>query len=217
MLPKAFLVLVNIPRAEWNYAISDTRQLIGRASDAPVRLPASHRTVSRRHAMVWHDRGNLWLCDLQSRGGTRVNGIWLKSNEPAIIVEGDRLTLGGTEMRIEPALPDQVPSSNGHAVDPDLHASETMAFAPHPAIGTRSLMEGLTYCEHNVVLWMGRGYIQDRDLSKLLHRSPHTVRTQIGQILKKLGARSRAAVVDLVHREGADLRVCRAARGAHIP
>src|SRR5262245_57209654 len=103
----ACLIFVNIPRCEWCYSVTEQRQLIGRSSDAEIAIPQNHRSVSRRHGMIWQEKGVHLFCDLGSSGGTRVNGVWLKANEPASIVVGDRLTLGSAELRLVPASDDR--------------------------------------------------------------------------------------------------------------
>ena len=59
----------------------------------------------------------------------------------------------------------------------------------------RALAHRLSRAEIDVFLWLGRGYQDDAELAKLLHRSPHTIRTEIKHIFLKLKLHSRAEVI----------------------
>jgi hypothetical protein len=63
--------------------------VIGRGTEADVQLPDTG--VSRRHAQVAGNR----LTDLGSTNGTRLNGTRVTEAE---LVDGDRITLGSTEI-----------------------------------------------------------------------------------------------------------------------
>lgn len=207
------LVMVNIPRCNWCFRIASTRQLIGRAADAGILIPPHHRSVSRRHAEIWFEKNQTWLNDLGSRGGTRVNGICLQRQQPASIVVGDRLTLGGCELRLEPG-PLQ---SAAHGSELATRSAGDTFITEDSPLAMRDLLETLTYAEHNILLWIGRGYIHDSDLGAVMHRSPHTIRTQIGTILKKLKLRSRSCIFDHVQRDCTAMRIRRASRDSSMP
>src|SRR5262245_888030 len=100
MQAKTCLVMVNVPRSQWCYTVTEERQLIGRATDAAIKIPQHYCSVSRKHATIWTDKKTVWVCDAGSSCGTRVNGIWLKIGEPSSIVLGDRLTFGSAEFRL---------------------------------------------------------------------------------------------------------------------
>ncbi len=63
---------------------------IGRAAD--VRLRIVDPTISRRHCELQRCESGLLVCDLGSTNGTYVNG--LRVTEAALLLPGDRLTLG---------------------------------------------------------------------------------------------------------------------------
>src|SRR5262245_44513431 len=63
MHAKACLVMVNVPRAQWCYSVTEKRQTIGRATDAAIRIPQQYRSVSRDHAKIWSDKQGVWLMD----------------------------------------------------------------------------------------------------------------------------------------------------------
>ena len=67
----------------------DTPKVLGRGTEADVQL--TDTGVSRRHAQITGTR----LVDLGSTNGTRVNGTRVTE---ADLVDGDRITLGGTEI-----------------------------------------------------------------------------------------------------------------------
>jgi DNA-binding CsgD family transcriptional regulator len=134
-----------------------------------------------------------------------VNGIWLKAGEPSVIVLGDRLTFGSAEFRLLPPLKRRDPQRNGEAQAAD--ASKTAIFRTPEPLVTRMTLQTLSHCEHNIVLWMARGYIQEDELGRILHRSPNTIRTQISSVLKKLQLHSRVTVLNQLMREGAEIRI----------
>lgn len=68
----------------------------GRSQDADLVL--SDDTVSRKHARIYQSRGNLWLRDLGSRNGTRVNGRTVSHHR---LRPGDRITIGASLMRVD--------------------------------------------------------------------------------------------------------------------
>ncbi|MFN8371891.1 MAG: FHA domain-containing protein [Anaerolineae bacterium] len=75
--------------------------VIGRAdgseNDADVDLNpygAFQNGVSRRHAAISHDKGNIYIEDLESTNGTRINGFQLPPKEKFRLRDGDELELG---------------------------------------------------------------------------------------------------------------------------
>jgi diguanylate cyclase (GGDEF)-like protein len=65
--------------------------LIGREEDADLRIEDA--SISRRHALVCEDHGEVTLCDLGSRNGTYVNGERLTGER--CLDDGDQIQLGG--------------------------------------------------------------------------------------------------------------------------
>ena len=57
------------------------------------------RLISREHARIIQRGSNLWLEDLRSTNGTYLNGQ--RIFEPVLLQSGDRIRLGGTELRFE--------------------------------------------------------------------------------------------------------------------
>lgn len=71
---------------------------IGRASGNTVVLTDDY--VSNEHALLMLRGQQWWLEDLNSRNGTYLNGVPLQ--EPTIVSPGDLLTIGRTELKVEP-------------------------------------------------------------------------------------------------------------------
>ena len=71
--------------------VCPNRAVVGRSSLADVRLEDAE--VSRRHALLWREAGGIWVADLGSSNGTRLNGEALP--EVAEVVDGDLLSFGG--------------------------------------------------------------------------------------------------------------------------
>ena len=74
---------------------------IGRASGNTVVLTDDY--VSNEHALLMLRGQQWWVEDLNSRNGTFLNGVPL--HEPTIVSPGDLLTIGRTELKVEPAMP----------------------------------------------------------------------------------------------------------------
>jgi hypothetical protein len=76
--------------------IAKQEVLIGRSREADVRL--SDPNVSRRHAVIRRIGSAFWIADLDSTNGTLVNGVRITRRQ---LEDGDRITLGSTELRFE--------------------------------------------------------------------------------------------------------------------
>ena len=61
-------------------------------------------------------------------------------------------------------------------------------------------LRNLSRAELEVVLWMCRGHTDLAEIGGKLHRSPHTVRTQLGSIFRKLEVRTRDQLLSLLRR-----------------
>ena len=55
-------------------------------------------SVSRRHARVRRHGARLWVEDLNSANGTRVNGRRLKPFVPEAVAPGERVVLGDVDV-----------------------------------------------------------------------------------------------------------------------
>ncbi len=194
--PQVGLLITNVPRSEWYAAVSSTPQIIGRNANADIKTPQSHRTVSRNHAKIWSNHMGAWIADLKSTCGTRVNGLGIPRESDARIVIGDRICLG----KLELTLIDNEDSSGfiNPVVRPAESRQETLSFKPPELPATNpeiDLCATLSNAERQVLLWVSRGYTTPSEIGEQLKRSPHTVRTQLNSIFKKLGVHSRDELV----------------------
>jgi hypothetical protein len=74
--------------------------VLGRSQDCDVQL--ADPNVSRRHAEVRQEESSFWIVDLGSTNGMEVNGRRLRQSK---LEDGDRITLGSTEVVFERGLP----------------------------------------------------------------------------------------------------------------
>ncbi len=81
----------------------NSRILVGRADDEEtandLMLELSHyggegSGVSRIHAAIHDQDGMVYITDLQSTNGTRINGLLLNADQPYRLREGDELQFG---------------------------------------------------------------------------------------------------------------------------
>jgi signal transduction histidine kinase len=101
--------------------VTDKRQIIGRSEETEVAL--LEPTVSRRHAAVNLQNGEVWLEDLDSKHGTFVNSKRItrtRLKEGDIVVFGLSivLRLEETDEQIPPAMPLRVPGAMGPPFGP---------------------------------------------------------------------------------------------------
>jgi hypothetical protein len=82
------------------HEISKRRVVIGRSRECDIQL--SDPNVSRRHAELRQEGATYWIVDLQSTNGIEVNG---ERQERAKLENGDRITLGSTDLTFERELP----------------------------------------------------------------------------------------------------------------
>jgi adenylate cyclase len=65
------------------------------------------KKVSREHGRIWEEGGFHWIEDLNSKGGTLLNGREIKGQGKHQLRIGDRIVAGNTTLRVElPRLPD---------------------------------------------------------------------------------------------------------------
>ena len=76
------------------HALDGGKVVLGRSKDADVQVEDAN--VSRRHAELRREGPSWWVVDLDSTNGTEVNG---KRVRKAKLADGDRIALGGSELR----------------------------------------------------------------------------------------------------------------------
>jgi len=79
-----------------SWPLDGDKLLIGRSSRCVIHLPDG--TVSKEHAEITRSGGEIYICDLGSRNGTRVNGQ--EAREPIALHSGDRVEIGQAVLRV---------------------------------------------------------------------------------------------------------------------
>lgn len=97
--------------------------VVGRNEGADVRL--DRRSVSKSHCVLVKTEGFLFVRDLASTNGTKVNGQRVRR---AALLPGDQLTIGGEKFHVRLG-PDDPPSVSQFKSDPMIHP-EFEAAAP---------------------------------------------------------------------------------------
>jgi signal transduction histidine kinase/CheY-like chemotaxis protein len=89
---RALLIVFSVGQAGRTHVIGDEPLIIGRDEPADIRLAADD--VSRRHARVQRQAPGVFVIeDLESRNGTRVNGVPAKGKQELRF--GDKILIGG--------------------------------------------------------------------------------------------------------------------------
>ncbi|MEJ7592285.1 MAG: SpoIIE family protein phosphatase [Planctomycetaceae bacterium] len=83
------------------FQLGETDISIGRHADADIRLEQDH--VSRRHARIFRCEGAWQLEDMNSTGGTNVNGKKLLPETPVILRHQDDIRIGSNKLVFESA------------------------------------------------------------------------------------------------------------------
>ena len=92
--------IVTLTIASRKHEITKPSVVLGRSREADIRI--SDVNVSRRHAELRQEGTAYWIVDLGSTNGLEVNG---KHVERKRLRDGDRITLGSTEVVFGLALP----------------------------------------------------------------------------------------------------------------
>jgi predicted component of type VI protein secretion system len=79
--------------------LSEGEIVVGRALDCGLAL--DHLEVSRRHASLEVENGDVWLTDLGSSNGTQIGDQPLPPRERAALPPGQRFTIGPYHLEIE--------------------------------------------------------------------------------------------------------------------
>ncbi|MBI1258964.1 MAG: FHA domain-containing protein [Chloroflexi bacterium] len=88
------------------YLLSDATISIGRSPGNSI--PLETETLSRYHASLTHQDGQVQLTDLDSANGTFVDGVRLKANEPRTLYDGEEIGIG--ELRLIYHFLDETPT-----------------------------------------------------------------------------------------------------------
>ncbi|MFQ3567052.1 MAG: FHA domain-containing protein [Aggregatilineales bacterium] len=77
-----------------------SEQEFGATLDLSV-FGAENLGVSRTHIRLWPENEGVFIEDLGSLNGTRVNGVVLPAHTPQRIYHADQIRLGGLDLKIE--------------------------------------------------------------------------------------------------------------------
>jgi hypothetical protein len=82
----------------WNqrFPLFRDQTLVGRSHKCEVDLPEHYTRVSKEHCVTEWRNGCVLLTDMPSRNGTFVNGQKVTRREPALLQNGDMISLGGS-------------------------------------------------------------------------------------------------------------------------
>jgi hypothetical protein len=97
--PKREVVTLTV--AGRKHEITKPSIVLGRSREADVRI--ADVNVSRRHAEIRQEGTTYWVVDLDSTNGLEVNG---KRTERSRLRDGDRITVGSTEVVFGRGVPD---------------------------------------------------------------------------------------------------------------
>jgi FhaA, N-terminal domain/FHA domain len=92
--------VVTLTVAGRKHEITKPTVVLGRSREADVRV--ADVNVSRRHAELRQEGAGYWIVDLGSTNGLEVNG---KRTDRARVRDGDRITMGSTEIVFGRSLP----------------------------------------------------------------------------------------------------------------
>jgi predicted component of type VI protein secretion system len=87
----AQLYITEVGRLDRTVVVRGTAT-IGRDNENDIVLETI--TVSRWHAILFHDAAGLLLADLESTNGTLVNGVFVQPDEPVRLADGDMIQFG---------------------------------------------------------------------------------------------------------------------------
>jgi len=197
----AYLLMTNVSPGAWLRAVHSSPQILGRAFDNEIVIPKTYQTVSRRHLRIWSNGETILIRDLESTGGTRLNGVLLTPNSDAQIVFGDRIGLADVELIV--VSPDAEILQHAH-IDTDTSPDSASSIilggtAKGESLESRRLRK-LSPAELQVSFWVSRGFTSCKDIGAQLFRSPHTVRTQMNSIYRKLQVHSREELLGWLKR-----------------
>nr|UXE45612.1 hypothetical protein Hi04_10k_c5016_00021 [uncultured bacterium] len=196
--PVAYLVIRNVSPSIWRAPILSKSQVVGRLPECDVRIPPQYTNVSRRHALIGARPRGIWIQDIGSSCGTSLNGVPLPRDQESTTVIGDRISLAGLEMHLVS------PTSN--LFDEDYNSTpEDSGETGLRLLGRDTLtsyrdqlIKTLSPAELEVVRWICRGKTANDEIGAELFRSPHTVRTQVNSIYKKLAVHSKDELIGFV-------------------
>ncbi len=99
-LPEPVREVITLTVAGRKHEITTPSVVLGRSREADIRV--ADVNVSRRHAELRQEGAGYWIVDLGSTNGLEING---KRADRARVRDGDRITIGSTEIVFGRSLP----------------------------------------------------------------------------------------------------------------
>jgi DNA-binding CsgD family transcriptional regulator len=196
-----YLLITNVPPEVWRAGISGDPQVIGRSDECEIVIPGNYRQVSRRHATIECWQKNLQIQDIGSTGGTKLNGVPLIPNKRSQLVIGDRVWLGGLELHYISTDGSILEGIEGKSSNAERSSDEILSIQLPPArSAVNDRLKYLSPAELDVLHWICRGLMTNKEIALRLDRSPNTIRTQLGSIFQKLDLHSREQLITLLRR-----------------
>lgn len=157
---------------------------LGRSSDCDI--PILDITISRQHARLRVEVGQLTITDLESRNNTFVGGAPIKQMTAK---SGDEVRFGRISFVILKA--------SDYAPRPDRREAETgILKANSPALEFHELRSRLTPAQLRVMTCILAGH-SEKEIGRKLGISHHTVHNHIREIYSQMKVQSRAELLSL--------------------
>lgn len=193
-----YLLMTNVSPEDWRACVRTQAQVIGRLPDCDIVIPGQFVHVSRRHASIGARQNEFSIQDLGSSGGTRLNDVPIRPDSEVCAVIGDRLSLADLELYLVSAGAEIIQEALKKAAASTATASEPTGTTglnlgggrPNNSIQEARLRD-LSPAELEVARWICRGQTTIDQIGRMLFRSPHTVKTQLNSIYRKLKVHSR--------------------------
>jgi diguanylate cyclase (GGDEF)-like protein len=105
------------PEQGRSFVLNGKTAQIGRGSANQIRLNGP--SVSRKHAKIYRDNDQYYIEDLQSRNGTWINGIAIKSRLRVQVQEGAPIAIGNVLVSVgKKCIPDRLPTEYSISIQP---------------------------------------------------------------------------------------------------
>ena len=132
-----FLIKGDDPKGDARTEITGS-MLVGRSDDAALRVTEGH--PSRRHAMLTVNDDGLWVEDLGSANGTRVNGAEISTR--TLLHNGDQVAFDLAVFVVEAPVPVEAEPDGDVTVIRRMPASNATIIRPVPAAAPASAAPG---------------------------------------------------------------------------